>query len=370
MLLSTSFHLNLLTMITKILKSSFTGLTATVFNGSSFVAGSLIARLGKSGTQVVIGYRGSRYQEEKLRIAGDLGQIYFAPYHLKDEDSLYKAMEHSNVVINCIGKESETRNFSFNDVHVEGPRRMARLARQLGVKKFIHLSSINACPNPTPVCLKNGSEFLRSKYYGEIAVREEFPDAIIFRPADILGDGDNFLNHFTSMQRCRYSAKLAIWDYYDGVEKQPVLVKDLVSGIEKAIIDDSANGKIIQAVGPYRYNFYDLIEFMRACAGKGQKFDECRISNLRYDLIIRIAIAWCERVSKYPFLTWERVERDSHSDVIDPKLLTLESLGVELTPLETVITVNSYYRPREHRVEIPYESALQIDLPRRLNLAA
>lgn len=351
-------------------RSSFNGITATVFGGASFVARSLISRLGKSGTQVVIAYRGSGYSEQKLRIAGDLGQIYYSHFHLKDEKSLYSAMEFSNVVINCVGKQSETRNFSFDDVHVEGPRRMARIAREIGVKKFIHLSSLNASPNPTPICLKNGSQFLKSKYYGELAVKEEFPDAIIFRPSDILGEADNFLNHFTSMLRNRYSRSCPIWDYYDGVEKQPVFVKDLVSGIEKAMFDDSANGKIFQAVGPYRYNFEELIEFIRACGGQGAKLDDCRITNLRHDWIVRLAISVASAISKNPFLTWERVERDSTSDYVDPNLPTLRDLGVELTPLEQHITVNAHYRPRLHRIEIPYESQMQIDLPQRLNVTA
>lgn len=346
------------------------GNVATVFNGSGFLAMCLIARLGKSGSQIVIGYRGSRYDEEKMRVAGGLGQIYYSHYHLKDEKSLYEAMKYSNIVVNTIGKESETRNFSFNDVHVEGPRRMARIAKECGVQKFIHISALNVSPNPTPVVLKNGSRFLKSKYYGELAVREEFPDAIIFRPADMLGERDDFLNHFTSLQRSRLTHKLPIWDYYDGVEKQPVFVKDVVSGIENAIMNDSANGKTFQAVGPYRYNFYELIEYMRACAGQGQKLDDCRITNMRYDFPLRIAIFFSERLQKYPFLTWERVERDSISDYVDPKLPTLVDLGVELTPLENWIQMYAHYRPREHRVEIPFESAVRIEQPKKLNVVS
>lgn len=351
-------------------RASFNGITATVFNGNGFVSRSLIARLGKTGTQIVIGYRGASYDEEKLKICGDLGQIYFSHYNMKDEQSLYEAMEHSNVVINTTGKIQETRNFPFNEVHVEGPRRMARIAREIGVKKFIHFSSMNVSPNPTPWCLKKGSQFLKSKYHGELAVREEFPDAIIFRPADILGEADDFVNHFTLLQRCRYTRKLPIWDYYDGVEKQPVWINDVVSGVERAILDDSANGKTFQAIGPYRYDFYELIEYIRACGGQGKKYDEGEITNLRWDIGLRTMITVAEKLQKYPFCTWERVERDCHTDVVDPNLPTLSDLGVQLTPLETQISVLAHYRPREHRVEIPFESAMSIELPRKLNVVS
>ena len=40
--------------------------------------------------------------------------------------------------------------------------------------------------------LKGGSRFLKSKWHGEMAVREEFPDAVVFRPADMFGQEDRF----------------------------------------------------------------------------------------------------------------------------------------------------------------------------------
>lgn len=41
--------------------------------------------------------------------------------------------------------------------------------------------------------IKGGSRFLKSKWAGEQAVREEFPDAIIVRPADTFGNGDRYI---------------------------------------------------------------------------------------------------------------------------------------------------------------------------------
>jgi hypothetical protein len=49
------------------------------------------------------------------------------------------------------------------------------------------------CSILQPIILKNGSKFLQSKYYGELAVKEEFPEAIVFRPGVIYGQEDRFL---------------------------------------------------------------------------------------------------------------------------------------------------------------------------------
>lgn len=101
-------------------RSSFNGIVATVFGASGLVGKAVCNRLGKVGTQMIIPYRGDYYDVQPLKMCGDLGQVLFSPYYLKDEESLRKAMKHSNLVINMIGREWETRNFSFDDIYVKG----------------------------------------------------------------------------------------------------------------------------------------------------------------------------------------------------------------------------------------------------------
>lgn len=98
--------------------------------------------------QVVIPYRGDHYDVLRLKLVGDLGQVLFLPYNLKDEESIRKAVKYSNVVINLIGRDWETKNFKYEDVHVKGARVIAKIARESGVEKFIHVSALNANPHP------------------------------------------------------------------------------------------------------------------------------------------------------------------------------------------------------------------------------
>lgn len=174
-------------------RSSFNGVVATVFGATGFTGRYICNRLGKIGSQLIIPYRADFYEAMRLKLCGDLGQVLFQPYHLNDEKSIEKAVRYSNVVINLVGRDWETKNFKFNDVHVEGARRIARIAKEAGVKRFIHVSALNASEKPKPHLLKKGSGFLQSKWKGEMAVREEFPEAVIFRPADIYGQEDRFL---------------------------------------------------------------------------------------------------------------------------------------------------------------------------------
>lgn len=98
--------------------------------------------------QLILPYRGDHYDVLRLKMVGDLGQVLFVPYNLRDEESIRKSIQYSDVVINLVGRDWETRNFSFDDVHVTGARTIARLAKEAGVEKFIHVSALNATSSP------------------------------------------------------------------------------------------------------------------------------------------------------------------------------------------------------------------------------
>ncbi|XP_035231772.1 NADH dehydrogenase [ubiquinone] 1 alpha subcomplex subunit 9, mitochondrial-like, partial [Stegodyphus dumicola] len=144
-------------------RSSFNGKIATVFGASGFLGRAVVNQLGKIGTTVVIPYRGDPYLINRLKLCGDLGQIYFTPFYLKDEDTLYKSMKYSNVVINLIGRDFETKNFPFEEVHVKAARNIARIAKELGVETLVHVSALNAREKPEPIILKKGSKFYATK---------------------------------------------------------------------------------------------------------------------------------------------------------------------------------------------------------------
>lgn len=75
---------------------------------------------------MILPYRGDFYDAARLKVCGDLGQVLFTPYDLRDEESIRRAVKYSNVVINLVGRDYETKNFKYKDVHVDGPRLLAR----------------------------------------------------------------------------------------------------------------------------------------------------------------------------------------------------------------------------------------------------
>ena len=59
-----------------------------------------------------------------------------------------------------MGQQTPTFNFTLEEANVEGVRAIAKAAKEAGVERFIHVSSLSADPN-------SKSEFARSKAAGE-----------------------------------------------------------------------------------------------------------------------------------------------------------------------------------------------------------
>jgi NADH dehydrogenase (ubiquinone) 1 alpha subcomplex subunit 9 len=328
-------------------RSSFSGIVATVFGATGFMGSSMVTRLGKIGSQVIIPYRCDPYVVRPLRLCGELGQVNFLPFDLRNEEDLIKSMKYSNVVINLIGRDWETQNFSFKDVHVEGPRRIAHLARKLGVERFIQVSHMGASPNPKGILLKNGSEVLRTKWQGEMAVLDEFPDATIIRPSDMYGINDRFLFYYMNRWRRNGTSKMSLWKKGEQTIKMPVDVRDVTQGIVNAIYDKDSMGKTYECVGPYPYLLSEIVDYMfriiRAPYYKRTGISPSFLAKLE---VVRHA-------PDLPHMTYERVEREFVSDVLHD-LPTLEDLGVEPREFETM----ARYLLRVFKFHRHYEEAV------------
>ena len=69
---------------------------------------------------------------------------------------------------------------------------------------------------------------------------EEFPDATIFRPAEIYGEGDTFINYYLnghnfSLGRRGYWGNMAFYRKGNYTSKRPLFAPDLASGIMAAL---------------------------------------------------------------------------------------------------------------------------------------
>lgn len=234
-------------------RQSVNNVTCTVFGSYGFLGRYVVNRLGRIGSQVICPYRGDGMKTRHLKLMGDLGQIVQTPMDMTDVDSIRKAVEHSNVVINMVGSAQETKNYSYDDVHVKCAHRIAKVCAEAGgVKRFIHVSAAGADH-------ESNSAFLRSKAGGEDAVKAYFPQATIIRPHEIFGQEDKFLNRWADMM-----AWFPVTPLLNRNKKiQPIYVQDVAQCIVNAMVNSDAVGQTYQLGGPEVITQEQLLSFIR-----------------------------------------------------------------------------------------------------------
>jgi len=366
-------------------RSSFTGNVVTVFGASGFIGRYVVNRLAKEGNQVIIPYRGDPYEVQRLKVCGDLGQILFVPIDVRNQESLMKAVKYSNWAINLIGRDWETKNFTFHNVHCDAARAIAKACKDSGVEKLIHFSSLNASPNP-PRCLPkiggifkrllpksypqsaatfllNGSDFLRSKYAGELAVREEFPEAIIFRPSDVMGHEDRFLRYLNSAWRRCYFGYYPYWKKGERTIKAPISVHDLATAVMHAFRTKHSSGETYQCTGPHFYRMDVLIDYFLECTFYHTTHKRVDLFLHPHALNLHVFTWYMELLFlNRPQYTYERFERDAISDEILPDYPTIRDTlpkGHEMLRVEQVAP----YELKMHRRALYYFDKMSIPNP-------
>ena len=168
----------------------------------------------------------------------------------------------NEVLVNCVGILRESRPQTFELVHHTGPARLARLAREAGVGRFVHISAIGADP-------RSPSAYARTKAAGEQAVRDAFPTATILRPSVVFGPEDQFFNRFAAM--AMISPALPLIGGGD-TRFQPVYVGDVADAAVKCLDDPATAGRTYELGGPKIYTFRELIELLLSEIRRKRRF--------------------------------------------------------------------------------------------------
>ena len=226
-----------------------TGELVTVFGGSGFVGRHTVRALARSGARIRAAVRRPDLAGH-LQPMGGVGQIHAVQANLRYPDSVQRAVAGSAVVVNLVGVLAASGRQTFDAVHVQGSRAVAKAAREAGVKRLIHVSAIGASKKST-------ADYARSKGLAEQAVLEEFPDAVILRPSIVFGPEDEFFNRFAALAQISPFLPLI----GGGRTKfQPVFVGDLAAAIANVAAGAGENGKIYEIGGPDVVTFRQLLD--------------------------------------------------------------------------------------------------------------
>lgn len=299
-------------------RSSRTGYTATVFGASGFLGRYVTSKLARHGTTTVVPFRDDM-KKRFLKVTGDLGVVNFVEFDGRNLKSIAESVEHSDIVINCLGADYNTKNFSMADVNIELTRRITQAVKDAGNPRYIYVSSYNANP-------ASSSVFYATKGIAEQVVRDILPEATIARPAPMFGREDNLLNYL--------GPKLKMWTpNRNAKEIYPVHVTDVAHAIERMTYDDSTAGQTYELYGPGKLSYKEIREMIH---GITQDFSQVGPFSYSFaDYQIPLALAKFAAQMKQ-FVYWkqtnpDQVQRHLINQVIDPTAKTFADLGIHKT---------------------------------------
>jgi NADH dehydrogenase len=237
------------------------GSLATVFGGSGFVGRYAVRALARRGWRVRAAVRRPDLAGH-LQPMGAVGQIHAVQANVRFPDSVLPAMEGADVVVNLVAILHKTGPQTFEAVHVEGARTIARAARAAGVRRLVHVSALGAGAN-------SAGRYGRSKAAGEQAVLQEFPDAVILRPSLIFGPEDDLFNRFAAMARMS-----PVMPLIGGgrTRFQPVYVGDVADAIATAVDGKAKPGTVYELGGPEVVTFRGILSRTQTWAGRNRPY--------------------------------------------------------------------------------------------------
>ena len=229
----------------------------TVFGGSGFVGRHTVRALARDGWRIRAACRRPDLAGY-LQPMGRVGQVHPVQANLRYPDSVARAVEGADVVVNCVGILARAGRQSFPAVHGTGARAIAKAAREAGAKRVVHVSALGANA-------KSASNYARSKADGERAILEQFPDAVILRPSIVFGPEDGFFNRFAAMAQF---APLLPLIGGGRTRFQPVFVGDLAAAITAACEGHAKLGAIYEIGGPEVLSFRQILDKTQEWAGR------------------------------------------------------------------------------------------------------
>ncbi len=290
-----------------------------MLGGSGFIGRYVVQRLAARGDLVAVGCR--RAEEAKfLMPLGNVGQIAALNVALGDERLVPAFLAGNDALVNCVGILRESGSQTFDRAHHLGPARLARLAREAGVERFVHISAIGADP-------RSPSAYARTKAAGEAAVRDAFPTVTILRPSVVFGPEDQFFNRFAAMATVSPALPLIGGGH---TRFQPVYVADVAEAVLKCLDDPAAAGRTYELGGPKIYTFRELVELL---------LSQIRRKRVLVGLPFGLAAlqARLMAILPNPPLTPDQVELLKRDNVVSSGAMTFAALGIAPTAVEAIL---------------------------------
>lgn len=292
----------------------------TVFGGSGFVGRAIVRALAQNGYQVRVACRRIELAE-RIKTAGDVGQITILRTNLRVPASVAAAVSGSQAVINASGIAFQRGRQRYEAVHVAGARAIADAAKAAGVQRLVHISGIGADQR------NSTNKYIRSKVDAEDAIIAGFSDATILRPSVVFGPEDAMFNRMAQI-----AAKAPFVPVVgDGSAKvQPVYVGDVGAAAVAVLARPETARTVFELGGPRVYTYREIAALVLREIDRHK-----RIVGVPAGLM-RVAGFFAEFLPVPP-LTHDQVDLLVTDNVARPGAPGLAQLGIAPTAAEAIL---------------------------------
>lgn len=290
--------------------------TVTVFGGTGFLGRRVVSRLVDRNVVVRVA---TRHPQRARELFGDANiQPMTADIH--DERSVAEALSGARGAVNAVSLYVEHGGATFHSVHVEAARRVAALARRNGVERLVHVSGLG-------VELPSTSPYIRSRGEGERAVRAEFPEAGIIRPAVMFGPDDAFLTVVIKLLR-----QLPAYPLFGRgrTRLQPAYVEDVAQAIATMLQRPEPPTPLLECAGPRIYSYRELLRIVAAAA-------RVRTPVFPVPFTIWHAVARVAEFLPHPPVTRNQVELMEIDNVATPGTAGFDHLSIVPHSIEAIL---------------------------------
>jgi NADH dehydrogenase len=225
-----------------------------VTGGTGFIGQQVVNRLLETGDdQIVVTSRNPEAHGRRH------GRIEMAQAFAGDSISLAKAFTRADVVVHALQfpnhpVEDPSRGRTYMEVDGKGTQVAARVAKAMGVRRFVYLSGAGAGQD-------RPQAWFKAKDLAETAIREAGLEYTILRPSWIYGPKDRSMNRFVFF--CRYLPVVPVIG--NGKTRvDPISVKDLARCVVEAVRREDAKDKVFALGGPESLTMDEIVRTIQA----------------------------------------------------------------------------------------------------------
>ena len=233
-----------------------------VFGGTGFVGGYIVDALHGAGFSTsLLAREGDGGDERSRRVGGSID----------DEEAIRRTLEGCDAVMYLIGilRAFPKQGITFEAMQYEGVVRVADIARDMGISRFVLMSANGVEARRTP--------YQVTKHDAERYVADAGFDVTVLRPSVVFGDPRGRMEFATQLFQDMVRPPIPAVGFHTGLKPSsgvilmsPVHVEDVADAFVAALNSPETIGQTYELGGPEAVSWNDMIRRVAASVGRSK----------------------------------------------------------------------------------------------------